>query len=59
MIKCPNCGSTSQPKPIDRQIGGNLYSPILDTTYKCGCGQMFLTQTPIRTEDEIIVDPNL
>lgn len=59
MIKCPNCGSTSQPKPIDRQIAGRMDSPILETTYKCGCGQMFLTQTPIRTEDEIITDPNL
>jgi DNA-directed RNA polymerase subunit RPC12/RpoP len=59
MIKCPNCGSTSQPKPIDRQIAGSVYYPTLETTYKCGCGRLFVTLISIRVEDEIIIDPNV
>lgn len=59
MIKCPNCGSTSQPKPIDRQIAGKMDSPTLETTYKCGCGRMFVTLTSISMRDEIVDDPNV
>lgn len=59
MIKCPNCGSTSQPKPIDRQVSESADHPTLETTYKCGCGRLFLTLTPISKEDEIIIDPNV
>lgn len=59
MIKCPNCGSTSQPKPIDRQIAGSVYYPTLETTYKCGCGRLFVTQALISMRDEIIIDPNV
>ena len=59
MIKCPNCGSTAQPKPIDRQIAGRMDSPTLETTYKCGCGRLFVTQAPISMRDEIIIDPDV
>lgn len=37
MVKCPNCGSTAQPK---HQGGG---------TYACGCGCWF---TVIKKEDQ-------
>ena len=59
MIKCPNCGSSAQLKVIDRQIAEGKYQPNLETTYKCGCGRMFLTLVPIRVEDEIIIDSNV
>lgn len=59
MIKCPNCGSTAQVKVIDRQVAEGKYQPNLETTYKCGCGRMFLTLTPIRMTDEIIIDPDV
>lgn len=59
MIKCPNCGSSAQPKPIDYQIAQGKYQLNLEITYKCGCGRLFVTQAPIRLEDEIIIDPNV
>ena len=59
MIQCPNCGSTAQPKPIDRQIAGSVNFPTLETTYKCGCGRLFVTQALISMRDEIIIDPNV
>lgn len=59
MIKCPNCGSTAQMKPIDRQIAGSVYYPTLETTYKCGCGRMFVTLASFCVDDEIIIDPNV
>jgi hypothetical protein len=59
MIKCPNCGSATQVKPIDRQIAEGKHCPNLETTYKCDCGRMFVTLISIRAEDEIIIDPNV
>ena len=42
MIKCPNCGSTAQPKQIDRQeYELSCYTIEVVRTYKCGCGKVF------------------
>ena len=42
MIKCPNCGSTAQPKlqKIEEEEL-TCYTIEVTRTYKCGCGQVF------------------
>lgn len=41
-IKCPNCGSTAQPKPL------------IGTAYLCGCGQLFYVNNgKVETSKEI------
>lgn len=45
MIKCPNCGSTAQPKQIDREEREiSCYTIEVVRTYKCGCGEVFTTK---------------
>ena len=45
MIKCPNCGSTAQPKQIDREEQEiSCYTIEVTRTYKCGCGQVFIAK---------------
>lgn len=42
MIKCPNCGSTAQPKlqKIEEEEL-TCYTIEVTRTYKCGCGEIF------------------
>lgn len=41
MTRCPNCGSSAQPKVIETEyIEDGLEIEVI-RTYKCGCGQMF------------------
>ena len=42
MVRCPNCGSTAQPKLQkieDKEL--TCYTIEVTRTYKCGCGQVF------------------
>ena len=41
MTKCPNCGSTSQPKVVATKYNEDGWTIEVIRTYKCGCGQMF------------------
>lgn len=41
MFKCPNCGSTAQPKVIETKYIEDGWTIEAIHTYKCGCGQMF------------------
>lgn len=43
MIKCPNCGSTTQPKVIATKYNEDDWTIEAIRTYKCGCGQMFIS----------------
>ena len=43
MIKCPNCGSTAQVKPLHSNFIENGWMIEKVTTYKCGCGHLFMT----------------
>ena len=40
MIKCPNCGSTAQPKLNTPPSVYNMGALVI-TTHKCGCGCVF------------------
>lgn len=40
MIKCPNCGSTAQPKLNTPPSVYNMGKLVI-TTHKCGCGCVF------------------
>ena len=59
MIRCPNCGSTAQPKIIDSEhyIWQGEVSVII--AYKCGCGRMFATREVFKRENEEIFDENI
>lgn len=39
MIKCPNCGSTSQIKLIDTM---HIVPKQVSEKYECGCGALFI-----------------
>ena len=41
MTKCPNCGSTSQPKAVATKYNEDGWTIEVVRTYKCGCGQIF------------------
>ena len=41
MCKCPNCGSSAQPRVIATEYNENGWTIEVVRTYKCGCGQMF------------------
>ena len=41
MTRCPNCGSTSQPKVVATEYTEDGWTIEVVRTYKCGCGQMF------------------
>jgi hypothetical protein len=47
MVKCPNCGSSAQPKVIATKYNEDDYIIKIVRTYKCGCGQIF-TDTSYR-----------
>ena len=51
MIRCPNCGSSAQPKVVYSYL---IVSPkhILVREYKCGCGCEFETEE-IKLEEKI------
>ena len=40
MCKCPNCGSTAQPRVIATEYNENGWTIEVVRTYKCVCGQM-------------------
>lgn len=40
-MKCPNCGSTSQPKVQETEYRENGLEIEVIRTYKCGCGCWF------------------
>lgn len=42
MIKCPNCGSTAQPKVVATEYNEDGWTIEAIRTYKCGCGQIFI-----------------
>ena len=41
MVKCPNCGSSAQPKVVATEYNENNRIIKIVRTYKCGCGQIF------------------
>ena len=43
MIKCPNCGSTAQPKLISTKYEEDSDMICVYRTYMCGCGKQFTT----------------
>lgn len=60
MVKCSKCGSTAQLKIIDTEYENNGNYIYKLTTYKCGCGHMFLTNTfYIKNSEEFIIDDNI
>ena len=40
MTRCPNCGSSAQPKVIETKYNENKVIRV----YKCGCGQKFIVK---------------
>lgn len=40
-MKCPNCGSTSQPKIQETEYREDGWEIEVIRTYKCGCGCWF------------------
>lgn len=46
MIKCPNCGNTTQMEIIDMMCIDDDTSIRLIRTYQCGCGMLIDTATP-------------
>lgn len=40
-IKCPNCGSTAQPKVITTEYNENGWTIEVVRYYICGCGATF------------------
>ena len=44
MLKCPNCGSTAQPKVYETAFVEDGWTITKYTTYECGCGHFFTTQ---------------
>lgn len=60
MVKCSKCGSTAQLKVIDTEYNELVFRIVKFTTYKCGCGHLFMTKTYYLPEtDENIVDDNI
>ena len=45
MFRCPNCGSSSQPKVIDTEYIEDGWDITIVRHYKCGCGQCFTGTT--------------
>ena len=41
MCKCPNCGSSAQPRVIATEYNEDGWTIEVVRTYKCGCDQMF------------------
>lgn len=42
MVRCPNCGSTAQPKKwLD-----SYEKPQTHSIYQCGCGECFVAKDP-------------
>lgn len=56
MVRCPNCGSTAQPKIADSQhfVWKNEVSIFIK--YKCGCGQEFTTREIFERKNEQIIN---
>ena len=54
MIKCPNCGSTSQPKLIRYDNNDFLH---IYKDYKCGCGCRFRIEYAVNAV-KVIEDEN-
>lgn len=56
MVRCPNCGSTAQPKIADSQhfVWSNTVSVFIK--YKCGCGQVFTTNEVFERKNEKIIN---
>jgi hypothetical protein len=42
MVRCPNCGSSAQPKVVATAYNENGWTIEVVRTYECGCGQMFI-----------------
>ena len=40
MTRCPNCGSSAQPKVVATKFIEDGWTIQVIRTYKCGCGQM-------------------
>lgn len=58
MIKCPDCGSTAQPKLIDVNFEGDDREANCYRTYICGCGCKFITVQTYKSlnEEQIIIE---
>lgn len=41
MARCPNCGSSAQPRVITTEYNEDGWMIEVVRTYKCGCGQKF------------------
>ena len=40
-MRCPNCGSSAQPKILETEYHEDGWSIEVIRTYKCGCGCIF------------------
>lgn len=41
MTRCPNCGSSAQPRIIKEEYQPDGWEIVLIRTYECGCGCRF------------------
>lgn len=58
MIKCPNCGSTSQLEIFEVEYHEDGWKITVIRWYRCGCGHGFTTLTTYHSDgDEEICDP--
>ena len=59
MIRCPNCGSSVQPKRMETKYNEDGWTIEVVRTYRCECGQKF-TSTSYYTCQECyeIVEKN-
>jgi hypothetical protein len=54
MIKCPNCGSTAQVKPLSLRANGDEFL-VVKREYSCGCGVVFKTTQYYYAQDREVV----
>lgn len=59
MVRCPNCGSTAQPKIINSEHFIWYGEVVIIITYKCGCGKVFSTREIFKRENEKIINENI
>ena len=57
MIKCPNCGSTAQPKLFETEYQENGWTIKRISYYRCGCGWGFTTAAIFESDgNEVLED---
>ena len=56
MIKCPNCGSSAQPKVVSTEYHENGWEIEVVRYYVCGCGEKFIGLSCYHSEGYEIVE---